>query len=127
MRGRQPASHAQSAAREPPAAPPPFPLALRCPPPAQAANVNFGFWSHDIGGFYEPVEGELYTRWVQLGALSPIFRTHGFRRPDIEKRARRGRARATPDQQTRSCEPAPGPASLRHPALAPTLRAQPCS
>ena len=53
---------------------------------ASAANVNFGYWSHDIGGFYEPVAPELYVRWVQFGALSPIFRAHGFRRPDIEKR-----------------------------------------
>ena len=53
---------------------------------ASAANVNFGYWSHDIGGFYEPVAPELYVRWVQFGALSPIFRAHGFRRPDIVKR-----------------------------------------
>ena len=53
---------------------------------ATAANVNFGYWSHDIGGFYNPVEGELYVRWVQAGALSPIFRAHGFRDANIEKR-----------------------------------------
>ena len=53
---------------------------------AAAANLNFGYWSHDIGGFYEPVEPELYVRWVQFGALSPIFRAHGFRATNIEKR-----------------------------------------
>lgn len=53
---------------------------------ASAANVNFGYWSHDIGGFYEPVGGELYTRWVQWGVLSPLFRAHGFRRADMVKR-----------------------------------------
>ena len=37
-------------------------------------QVNFGYWSHDIGGFYEPASGELYTRWVQFGVFSPIFR-----------------------------------------------------
>ena len=51
-----------------------------------AANVNYGYWSHDVGGFYEPVEGELYVRWVQAGAFSPIFRAHGFRATNIEKR-----------------------------------------
>eukprot|EP00966_Prymnesium_polylepis_P319161 7371602-Prymnesium_polylepis.1 len=53
---------------------------------ASAANVNFGYWSHDIGGFYEAATGELYTRWVQFGVFSPIFRAHGFRRADIVKR-----------------------------------------
>ncbi|KAL1512178.1 hypothetical protein AB1Y20_005444 [Prymnesium parvum] len=53
---------------------------------ASAANVNFGYWSHDIGGFYEGASGELYTRWVQFGVFSPIFRAHGFRRADIVKR-----------------------------------------
>ena len=32
------------------------------------------------------VHGELYVRWVQAGALSPIFRAHGFRAVNIEKR-----------------------------------------
>ena len=53
---------------------------------SMAANVNFGYWSHDVGGFYEPPEPELYVRWVQLGALSPIFRAHGFRASNVEKR-----------------------------------------
>lgn len=44
---------------------------------ATAANVLYGWWSHDIGGHYggEP-SAELYTRWVQYGIYSPIFRTH---------------------------------------------------
>ena len=29
-----------------------------------AANVAFGFWSHDIGGHTEPVGAELYTRYM---------------------------------------------------------------
>lgn len=44
---------------------------------ATAANVGFGYWSHDIGGhLYGTVSPELYTRWVQWGAFSPILRTH---------------------------------------------------
>ena len=54
---------------------------------ACAANVNFGYWSHDIGGFYDQVhDPELYLRWVQLGVLSPIYRAHGYRSTDIERR-----------------------------------------
>lgn len=70
-----------------------------------AANVLFGYWSHDLGGYniYCPASNgsnapcecgevvqpcnlttgecgrsgaELYTRWLQFGALSPIFRPH---------------------------------------------------
>ncbi|MEU7315782.1 TIM-barrel domain-containing protein [Streptomyces sp. NPDC007083] len=39
-----------------------------------------GLWSHDIGGFYGPeLTPELYVRWTQLGALSPLMRAHGLR------------------------------------------------
>ncbi|WP_162448780.1 TIM-barrel domain-containing protein [Phytoactinopolyspora mesophila] len=39
-----------------------------------------GFWSHDIGGFYGPeLTPELYVRWTQFGALSPLMRAHGLR------------------------------------------------
>ncbi|MCK5683286.1 DUF5110 domain-containing protein [bacterium] len=42
-----------------------------------AANVGFGYWSHDIGGHMRGESTpELYTRWVQFGAFSPILRTH---------------------------------------------------
>ncbi|MCI0711829.1 MAG: DUF5110 domain-containing protein, partial [Chloroflexi bacterium] len=42
-----------------------------------AANVAYGWWSHDIGGHTGGFEdSELFTRWVQFGALSPINRIH---------------------------------------------------
>ncbi len=42
-----------------------------------AANVGFGWWSHDIGGHFHGREtADLYTRWVQLGVFSPILRLH---------------------------------------------------
>lgn len=45
---------------------------------ATAANVLYGYWSHDIGGhFGSTSEPEMYTRWLQFGAYSPILRTHG--------------------------------------------------
>ncbi len=54
---------------------------------ATAANVGYAYWSHDIGGHIPGVvEPELYTRWVQFGAFSPILRTHTTKNPDAERR-----------------------------------------
>jgi len=44
------------------------------------------YWTTDIGGFFRPGRSqyadakyqELLTRWFQWGALSPIFRVHGY-------------------------------------------------
>lgn len=47
-----------------------------------ASNVGFGYWSHDIGGHLQPTPPELYTRWIQWGALSPMFRTHCSKDPN---------------------------------------------
>lgn len=47
-----------------------------------ASNVGFGYWSHDIGGHILPSPSELYTRWIQWGALSPMFRTHCTKDPN---------------------------------------------
>jgi len=67
-----------------------------------AANVLFGFWSHDIGGFHNgtvvpgfakgfpykgsenprsPTDSELYLRWLQFATFAPIFRTHCQKEP----------------------------------------------
>lgn len=35
------------------------------------------FWSHDIGGYLETPTPELYIRWAQFGALSPLMQYHG--------------------------------------------------
>lgn len=53
---------------------------------AQSAGLGAIYWSHDIGGFFcrEKVEEELFIRWCQFGAMSPVFRTHsdhGLREP----------------------------------------------
>ena len=37
------------------------------------------FWGHDIGGYAGQPSPELYIRWVQLGALSPMMQYHGVR------------------------------------------------
>ena len=54
---------------------------------ATAANVGYAYWSHDIGGHMPgAVEPELYTRWVEFGAFSPILRTHTTKNPESERR-----------------------------------------
>jgi alpha-glucosidase (family GH31 glycosyl hydrolase) len=52
-----------------------------------AANVGYGWWSHDIGGHMGGVEDpELYTRWIQFGVFSPIMRLHSTKNPYHERR-----------------------------------------
>jgi alpha-D-xyloside xylohydrolase len=51
------------------------------------AGLNFvaagiPYWNTDIGGFFagnpaDPVYAELFTRWFQYGAFTPMFRVHG--------------------------------------------------
>ncbi|MFW6096477.1 MAG: TIM-barrel domain-containing protein, partial [Chloroflexota bacterium] len=54
---------------------------------ATAANVGFGWWSHDIGGHMQGIEeSELYARWVQFGVFSPIMRLHSTKNPYHERR-----------------------------------------
>jgi alpha-glucosidase (family GH31 glycosyl hydrolase) len=54
---------------------------------ATAANVGYGWWSHDIGGHMGGVEDdELYIRWVQFGVFSPILRLHCTKNPFHERR-----------------------------------------
>jgi alpha-glucosidase (family GH31 glycosyl hydrolase) len=54
---------------------------------ATAANVGYAYWSHDIGGHMPgPIEPELYLRWIQFGAFSPILRTHTTKNADSERR-----------------------------------------
>jgi len=57
-----------------------------------ASNVLYGYWSHDIGGHQLPWDGsvkemnpELYTRWIQYGIFSPIFRTHSTKNAILRK------------------------------------------
>ena len=44
---------------------------------ANATNVGYGWWSHDIGGHRNGYrDDELTARWVQFGVFSPIMRMH---------------------------------------------------
>jgi alpha-D-xyloside xylohydrolase len=54
--------------------------------PAMASTLRGGlshglsgvpYWSHDAGGFHGPPTPDLYARWAQFGALSPLVRFHG--------------------------------------------------
>jgi alpha-glucosidase (family GH31 glycosyl hydrolase) len=44
---------------------------------ATAANIGYGWWSHDIGGHAGGSrDDELMVRWLQFGVFSPIMRLH---------------------------------------------------
>lgn len=44
---------------------------------ANAANVAYTWWSHDIGGHHMGYRNDdLYMRWIQFGVFSPIMRLH---------------------------------------------------
>jgi alpha-D-xyloside xylohydrolase len=52
-----------------------------------AAASGIGWWTTDIGGFYEghgkdAAFHELLLRWFEFGVFSPICRLHGFRIPE---------------------------------------------
>ncbi len=55
-----------------------------------ASNVLYDYWSHDIGGHvagegFKGLDPELFTRWMQYGALSPIFRAHSSKNAVLNK------------------------------------------
>jgi alpha-D-xyloside xylohydrolase len=45
-----------------------------------AAMSGYAFWGHDIGGYLDqnpgPDQDDLFTRWAQFGALSPLMQMH---------------------------------------------------
>ena len=57
---------------------------------ATAANVCFGYWGHDGGGYLQPnnisTDPELVLRWMQFSVFQPIFRTHGSSQSGCERR-----------------------------------------
>ena len=58
---------------------------------ATASNVGYGYWGHDIGGHMQPpgatgTDPEMYTRWLQFGVFTPIFKTHSTKDMTMEKR-----------------------------------------
>jgi hypothetical protein len=43
-----------------------------------AAWSGFFYWSHDVGGYTGVAEKNLYLRWLQIGAFSPMMQLHGI-------------------------------------------------
>ena len=53
---------------------------------ANASNVGYTWWSHDIGGhMLGEVNFELYVRHLQYGTFSPINRLHSMDAPAVSK------------------------------------------
>ena len=55
-----------------------------------SSNVLYGYWSHDIGGHMfvndgEVLDRELYVRWMQFGAFSPVLRSHSTKDAAMNK------------------------------------------
>ncbi|MDR0994851.1 MAG: glycoside hydrolase family 31 protein [Tannerella sp.] len=55
-----------------------------------ASNVLYGYWSHDLGGHqflphHHQLDDELFARWMQFGAFSPIMRTHSSKNGQMNK------------------------------------------
>ena len=52
-----------------------------------ASNVLYGYWSHDLGGHFEAdrIDPEMFTRWMQFGAVSPVMRTHSSKSGVLNK------------------------------------------
>ncbi|MDB5883506.1 MAG: glycoside hydrolase family 31 [Ramlibacter sp.] len=55
-------------------------LATQIPIALNTGMSGVPYWGSDIGGCYQeiPSSGELFARWFQFGAFSPIFRSHGW-------------------------------------------------
>ncbi len=57
---------------------------------ATASNVGYGYWGHDIGGHQQkqghPTDPEMYTRWLQYGVFTPIFKTHSTESEFLERK-----------------------------------------
>ncbi len=60
---------------------------------ATASNVGYGYWGHDIGGHMQQrskrhlhTDPEMYTRWLQYGVFTPIFKTHCTTSELLERR-----------------------------------------
>ncbi len=60
---------------------------------ATASNVGYGYWGHDIGGHMPmkdkkslKTDPEMYTRWLQYGVFTPVFKTHCTKSENNERR-----------------------------------------
>ena len=65
-------------------------LAWEVPYTLKSGNVLVSYVTHDIGGFIGPLRDdfELYARWLQFGALSPLLRLHSAHENPLEGNVR---------------------------------------
>lgn len=55
-----------------------------------ASNVLYGYWCHDLGGFYmapgdSVINPEMYVRSFQFGSYSPMMKTHSGKNAQLKK------------------------------------------
>lgn len=66
-----------------------------------SGNAGCFFWAHDLGGFYDGTDPELYTRWTQFGLLNSSLRIHSVYDEKLDRRpwlwGRRSRKGNAPD------------------------------
>lgn len=51
-----------------------------------SGNAGCFYWAHDIGGFYDGLDPELYTRWTQFGLLNSSLRIHSVTGENMDRR-----------------------------------------
>ncbi|MFN8665046.1 MAG: glycoside hydrolase family 31 protein [Thermomicrobiales bacterium] len=39
---------------------------------------GFPYWGSDVGGYFNPPDDEVFARWAQFGAVSPVMEAHGL-------------------------------------------------
>jgi alpha-glucosidase (family GH31 glycosyl hydrolase) len=39
---------------------------------------GFPYWGSDVGGYFNPPDDEVFCRWAEFGAVSPVMEAHGL-------------------------------------------------
>jgi alpha-glucosidase (family GH31 glycosyl hydrolase) len=102
-------------------------LAKHVPMGINTSLSGIPLWGFDIGGFYSTPEwtGELFVRWFQLGAFTPLFRSHGRPSQTHFPWGWNTGDYGTPEQEGAERDPARGLApvsELRNPLVEPIIR-----
>lgn len=50
----------------------------RAMPTVTPRGNHLHYWGSDIGGYFNVTDDEVFTRWAQFAALTPIMETHGL-------------------------------------------------
>lgn len=100
-------------------------LADQVPVGLNAGLSGIPYWGTDIGGFFSTPEldGELYARWFEFAAFTPLFRSHG--RPSATRYPWSWNAGAIGNPELSPTVPGTAPPSLdkmHNPAIEPICR-----